>query len=59
MLKPLILNNSALLNIYKNNPRECYNSLVQLYTKGNDSSNETIKNTINFISEKFNFPKLQ
>jgi len=56
---PLILNNSALLNIYKNNPKECYNSLVQLYTKGNDSSNETIKNTINFIAEKFNFPKLQ
>ena len=56
---PLILNNSALLNIYKNNPKECYNSLVQLYTKGNDSSNETIKNNINFIAEKFNFPKLQ
>ena len=56
---PLILNNSALLNIYKNNPKECYNNLVQLYTKGNDSSNETIKNTINFIAEKFNFPKLQ
>ena len=56
---PLILNNSALLNIYKNNPKECYNNLIQLYTKGNDSSNETIKNTINFIAEKFNFPKLQ
>ena len=56
---PLILNNAALLNIYKNNPKECYNNLVQLYTKGNDSSNETIKNTINFIAEKFNFPKLQ
>ena len=56
---PLILNNSALLNIYKNNPKECYNGLVQLYTKGNDSSNETIKNTINFIAEKFNYPKIQ
>ena len=56
---PLILNNSALLNIYKNNPKECYNGLVQLYSKGNDSSNETIKNTINFIAEKFNYPKLQ
>ena len=56
---PLILNNSALLNIYKNNPKECYNNLIQLYTKGNDSSNETIKNTINFIAEKFNFQKLQ
>ena len=55
---PLILNNAALLNIYKNNPKECYNNLVQLYTKGNDSSNETIKNTINFIAEKFNFQKL-
>ena len=56
---PLILNNSALLNIYKNNPKECYSNLIQLYTKGNDSSNETIKNTINFIAEKFNFQKLQ
>jgi tetratricopeptide (TPR) repeat protein len=56
---PLILNNSALLNIYKNNPKECYSNLVQLFTKGNDSSNETIKNTINFIAEKFNLPKLQ
>lgn len=56
---PLIINNSALLNIYKNNPKECYNTLLQLYTKGNDSSNETIKNTINFIAEKFNLPKLQ
>ena len=32
---PLIINNSALLNIYKNNPKECYNTLLQLYTKGN------------------------
>ena len=56
---PLIINNMALLNIYKNNPKECYSNLVQLFTKGNDSSNETIKNTINFIAEKFNFPKLQ
>ena len=56
---PLIINNMALLNIYKNNPKECYNNLVQLFMKGNDSSNETIKNTINFIAEKFNFPKLQ
>ena len=56
---PLIINNSALLNIYKNNPKECYNNLVQLYTKGKDSSNEVIKNSINFIAEKFNLPKLQ
>ena len=49
----------ALLNIYKNNPKECYNSLVQLFTKGIDSSNEAIKGTINFIAEKFNLPKLQ
>ena len=56
---PLIINNMALLNIYKNNPKDCYNSLVQLYTKGNDASNETIKNTINFIAEKFNLPKIQ
>ena len=56
---PIIINNMALLNIYKNNPKDCYNGLVQLYTKGNDSSNETIKNTINFIAEKFNLPKIQ
>ena len=56
---PLIINNMALLNIYKNNPKECYSNLVQLFTKGNDSSNETIKNTINFIAKKFNLPKLQ
>ena len=56
---PIIINNMALLNIYKNNPKESYNNLVQLYTKGNDSSNETIKNTINFIAEKFNLPKIQ
>ena len=56
---PLIINNMALLNIYKNNPKECYSNLVQLFTKGNDSSNETIKNTINFIADKFNLPKLQ
>ena len=56
---PLIINNSVLLNIYKNNPKECYNNLVQLYTKGKDSSNEVIKNSINFIAEKFNLPKLQ
>ena len=56
---PLIINNSVLLNIYKNNPRECYNGLVQLYTKGTDSSNEAIKNTINFLAEKFNLPRLQ
>lgn len=56
---PLIINNMALLIIYKNNPKECYSNLVQLFTKGNDSSNETIKNTINFIAEKFNLPKLQ
>ena len=56
---PLIINNMALLNIYKNNPKDCYNNLVQLFTKGIDSSNETIKGTINFIAEKFNLPKLQ
>ena len=56
---PLIINNSALLNIYKNNPKECYNNLIQLYTKGADSSNDTIKNTINFIADKFNLPRIQ
>ena len=55
---PLIKNNIALLNIYKNNPKECYNNLTALY-KENNSSNETIKNTINFIAEKFNFAKIE
>jgi tetratricopeptide (TPR) repeat protein len=55
---PLILNNSALLNIYKNNPKECYNNLVALY-KENNSNNENIKNTINFIAEKFSYAKIE
>lgn len=55
---PLIKNNIALLNIYKNNPKECYNNLTALY-KENNSNNETIKNTINFIAEKFNFAKIE
>ena len=55
---PLIRNNIALLNIYKNNPRECYNNLTKLYND-NNSNNDTIKNTINFIADKFNFPKIE
>ena len=55
---PLVKNNIALLNVYKNNPKECYNSLVALY-KENDSNNENIKNTINFIAEKFNYAKIE
>ncbi len=55
---PLIKNNIALLNIYKNNPKECYNNLTALYNE-NNSHNETIKNTINFIADKFNFPKIE
>jgi len=54
---PLIKNNIALLNVYKNNPKECYNNLTALYKEKN-SKNETIKNTINFIADKFNFPKI-
>ena len=54
---PLIKNNIALLNVYKNNPKECYNNLTALYKEKN-SQNETIKNTINFIADKFNFPKI-
>ena len=54
---PLIKNNIAVLNVYKNNPKECYNNLTALY-KENTSHNETIKNTINFIADKFNFPKI-
>ena len=54
---PLIKNNIAVLNVYKNNPKECYNNLTTLY-KENNSHNETIKNTINFIADKFNFPKI-
>jgi tetratricopeptide (TPR) repeat protein len=56
---PLVINNIALLNIYKNNPKECYKQLVELYMKGNDSANECIKNTINLIAEKFNYQKIQ
>ena len=55
---PLIKNNIALLNVYKNNPKECYNNLTSIY-KDNNSRNEIIKNNINFIADKFNFPKVQ
>ena len=55
---PLIKNNVALLNIYKNNPKECHNNLVALY-KENNSNNENIKNTINFIAEKFSYAKIE
>ena len=55
---PLIKNNIAVLNVYKNNPKECYNNLTALY-KENNSHNETIKNTINFIADKFNFAKIE
>ena len=55
---PLVKNNIALLNVYKNNPKECYNSLVALY-KENNANNENIKNTINFIAEKFNYAKIE
>ena len=55
---PLIKNNIALLNIYKNNPKECYNNLINLY-KENNSGNDIIKNSINFIADKFNYPKIE
>ena len=55
---PLIKNNVALLNIYKNNPKECYNNWLALY-KENNSNNENIKKTINFIAEKFSYAKIE
>lgn len=51
----LIKNNSAILDIYKNNPKECYNKLLPIISPNQmDSSNESIRNTINILSEKFN-----
>ena len=51
----LIKNNIAVLNVYKNNPKECYDSLITIYhEKKNDSGNEFIRNTIKSIQDKFN-----
>ena len=49
----LIKNNIAILNVYKNNPKECYDKLYSIY-QDKKSSNEYIKNTLKTIQEKFN-----
>ena len=51
----LIKNNIAILDIYNNKPKECYDKLMSIYhDKKNESVNEYIKNTIKTIQEKFN-----
>ena len=51
----LILNNAAILNIYKNNPKECCEQLNDIISPSRlNSGNDCIKNTLNIVSEKFN-----
>ena len=51
----LIKNNIAILDIYNNKPKECYEKLMNIYNyKKNESANEYIKSTIKTIQEKFN-----
>lgn len=54
---PIILNNFALINIFKNDIKECYSSLAQLISRGNDSYNDSIRNNLNVLCDKFNLPK--
>ena len=48
----LIENNIAILNVYKNNPKECYDKLYSIY-QDKKSANEYIKTTIKTIQDKF------
>jgi tetratricopeptide (TPR) repeat protein len=51
----LIKNNIGVLNIYKNNPKECHEKLMTIYQdKKNESGNEYIRSTLKTIQEKFN-----
>ena len=54
---PIILNNFALINVFKNNVKECYTSLAQIISKGNDFYNDSIRNNLNVLCDKFNLPK--
>ena len=49
----LIENNIAILNVYKNNPKECYDKLYSIY-QDKKSANEYIKTTLKTIQDKFN-----
>ena len=54
----LIKNNIAILNIYRNNPRDCHEKLMNIYQdKKNESGNEFIRNTIRTIQDKFYIKK--
>ena len=51
----LLKNNIAIMDIYKNNPRDCYDKLIEICPdKKNESFNEYIKNTIKSVQDKFN-----
>ena len=54
---PIILNNFSLINVFKNNIKECYGSLIQLIGRGNESYNDSIRNNLNVLCDKFNLPK--
>ena len=50
----LLKNNIAILNVYKNNVKECTDKLVNICReKKNESGNEYIKNSIKNIQDKF------
>jgi len=50
----LIKNNLAMLSIYKNNPKDCYEKLLSLYQdKKNDTGHEYIRGTLKSIQDKF------
>ena len=52
----LIKNNLAILSIYKNNPKDCYDKLLSLYQdKKNDTGHEYIRGTLKTIQDKFCF----
>jgi tetratricopeptide (TPR) repeat protein len=56
----LVKNNIAILTLYKNNPKECYDKIMNLYQdKKNESGNEFMRNTLKSIQEKFHVKSKQ
>ena len=51
----ILNNNIAVMNLYKNNLKESYDKLVNIYQENkNENNNEYIKDTINIMQDKFN-----
>ena len=50
----ILKNNIAIVNIYKNNLKDSYDKLANIYyDKNNENKNEIIKDTMNLLEEKF------